>query len=162
MCAVAHTFNNNPYNRANKGKHMSNEVATQSSADSTIAGIGSSQGFYTSLQTTTRADKMAMLKAINNSTPLVEKAGSEISIVDVVMQSVEIANESTGAVEDAVRITLITNEGEAFNATSKGIAQSLKQAFGVLGTPDQWDEPLVVGVAEERGRNGFRYLTLKF
>jgi hypothetical protein len=140
---------------------MSNEVATQNKAEQTIAGIDSSAGFYTSLQTQTRADKMQLLKAVNNSTPLVEKVGSEIAIVDVVMQSVEIANEA-GVIEDAVRITLIDAEGNAFNATSKGIAQSLKQAFGVVGAPGEWEEPLVVTVAEERGRNGYRYLTLKF
>ena len=136
-----------------------NEVAVQASG---VGAITESKGFYTSLKVANRADQMNLLKAINNSTPLVDLAGKEIAIVDVVMQEVEIANEQTGTIEDAIRITLIDADGNAHNATSKGIAQSLKQTFGVLGTPDTWDEPLVVTVAEERGRNGFRYLTLKF
>lgn len=142
---------------------MSDAVVVQENkANATIAGIGSSAGFYTSLATESRADKMNLLKAINNSTPLLEKVGEEIAIVDIVMQSVEIANESTGIVEDAVRITLIDADGNAWNATSKGIAQSLKQVIGVLGEPGTWEEPLVATVAEEQGRNRFRYLTLKF
>ena len=139
-----------------------NEVAVQANKAVAVGDITEAAGFYTSLNVASRADKMSLLKAINNSVPLVDKAGSEIAIVDVVMQEVEIANENTGAIEDAIRITLIDADGTAYNATSKGIAQSLKQTFGVLGTPEQWDEPLVVTVAEERGRNGFRYLTLKF
>lgn len=138
------------------------EIAVQANKAVAVGDITEAKGFYTSLQVSSRADKMNLLKAINNSVPLVDKAGSEIAIVDVVMQEVEIANENTGTIEDAIRITLIDADGTAYNATSKGIAQSLKQTFGVLGTPETWDEPLVVTVAEERGRNGFRYLTLKF
>ena len=141
---------------------MTEAVAVQNKADATIAAINNGGGFYTSLATNSRADKMKLLKAVNNSTPLVDQAGKSIKIVDVVLQSVEIANENTGTVEDSVRITLITEDGTAYHATSKGIAQSLKQVFGVLGEPNQWEEPLEVDVAEERGRNGFRYLTLKF
>lgn len=141
---------------------MTDAVAVQNKADATIAAINTGGGFYTSLATNSRADKMKLLKAVNNSLPLVDQAGKSIKIVDVVLQSVEIANENTGTVEDSVRITLITEDGTAYHATSKGIAQSLKQAFGVLGEPNQWEEPLEVDVAEERGRNGFRYLTLKF
>ena len=137
------------------------DVAVKNKADATIANIGNGGGFYTSLATASRADKMNLLKAVNNSTPLVDQAGKTIKIVDVVLQSVEIADEN-GNISDNVRVTLITDAGDAFHATSKGIAQSLKQVFGVLGEPGQWEEPLEVGVAEERGRNGFRYLTLKF
>lgn len=127
-----------------------------------IAEITEKAGFYTSLQLSTRADKMKMLKAINNSTPLLDQVGKEISIVDLVLQSVEIANDQTGLIESTTRITLIDNDGHAYHATSKGIAQALRQTFNVLGAPTEWDEPLVVGVKEERGRNGFRYLTLSF
>ena len=118
-------------------------------------------GFYTSLQLTTRADKMAMLKAVNNSLPLLDKVGEEIAVVDVVLQAVTFTNDETGLVEDTVRTTLIDADGNAYHAASKGIAISLQQAFKVLGSPDTWDEPLVVKV-EQGNRGKFRYLTLKF
>lgn len=139
---------------------MSTEVANTSS--NALANITEAQGFYTSLSLNTRADKMKMLKAINNSVPLLEKVGGEIKIVDVVLQTVEIANESTGEIEGAVRITLIDEDGNAFHATSKGIAQILRQTFNLFGDPTTWDEPLVANVIEKRGRNGFRFLTLDF
>lgn len=127
-----------------------------------IAEITEQAGFYTSLQLTSRADKMKMLKAINNSTPLLDQVGKQIKIVDVVLQSVEIANDQTGLIENTTRITLIDDDGHAFHATSKGIAQALRQTFAVLGSPREWEEPLEVGVKEDRGRNGFRFLTLTF
>lgn len=138
------------------------DVAVQNKANTSIADITTGAGFYTSLATGSRAEKMALLRVINNSTPLLDVAGKDIAVVDIVMQSVEIANDTTGELEDAIRITLVDSDGAAYHATSKGIAQSLKQAFNVIGTPDTWEEPLVVTPVEEKGRNGYRYLTLKF
>lgn len=117
--------------------------------------------FYTSLRLDTRAQKMEMLRAVNSSIPLLEKVGEEIAVVDVVLQQVTFTSEETGLVEDSVRSTLIDADGNAYHAASKGIAIALQQAFKVLGTPDTWEEPLVVKV--EEGRKGkFRFLTLKF
>lgn len=139
---------------------MTGEVAKVSD-NSTIAGITEGAGFYTSLSLQTRADKMTMLRAVNNSVALLDKVGSEIAVVDVILQSAQFTNEETGVIDDTVRTTLIDAEGNAFHAASKGIALSLRQAFNVLGTPDTWDEPLVVTVGEGRtGKN--RYLTLSF
>ena len=132
----------------------------------TVASITEGGGFYSSLRTNTRAEKMNFLRAVNNSANLKDAVKSdkdlELPIVDIVLQEVQIANEVSGELEDSIRITLITVDGTAFHATSKGIAQSLKQAMGIFGTPDTWDEPLVVRPVEEKGRNGFYFLTLKF
>jgi hypothetical protein len=131
----------------------------------TVGAITQGAGFYSSLKTETRAEKMAYLKAITNSKNLKDELKGRpelvLQIVDVVLQEVEIADEN-GNVSDNIRITLIDAEGVAYHATSKGIAQSLKTAFGVFGTPDVWTEPLEVTVLEEKGRGGFYYLTLKF
>lgn len=147
---------------------MSGEVATVPAVASGIAEITQQTGFYSSLKTETRSEKMAFLRAINNSENLKDaiKGAPEsklgLKIVDIVLQSVPMENEQTGEIEDAVRSTLITEEGTAYHATSKGVANSLKQALGVFGTPDTWDEPLEVVAAEEKGRNGFYFVTLKF
>ena len=132
----------------------------------TVDSITQGGGFYSSLKTNTRAEKMAYLKAVNNSENLKDavkesKGGLELKVVDVVLQEVEIADEA-GNITDNIRITLVAEDGKAYHATSKGIAQSLKQSFGVFGTPDTWDEPLEVTALEEKGRNGYYFLTLKF
>lgn len=146
----------------------STAVAVQAPAQAAgIAAITQSTGFYSSLKTETRAEKMAFLRAINNSENLKDAVKSNgkplpLKIIDLVLQEVPLANEQTGIIEDAIRSTLITEDGVAYHATSSGIANSLKQALGVFGTPDTWDEPLEVVAQEEKGRNGFYFLTLKF
>jgi hypothetical protein len=149
-------------NRAlEKEKQMTDAVAIQTPQNEVTKITEEDSGFYTSLQLTTRAEKMAMLKAVNNSLPLLDKVGEEIAVVDVVLQAVSFPNDETGLIEDTVRTTLIDADGNAYHAASKGIAISLQQAFKVLGDPTTWEEPLVVTV-EQGNRGKFRYLTLKF
>lgn len=136
-------------------------VVVQNGAAQVASITQESADFYTSLRLDTRAQKMEMLRAVNNSAPLLEKVGETINVVDIVLQGVTFTNEETGLVEDTVRTTLIDENGNAYHAASKGIAISLKQAFKVLGDPTEWEEPLAVKV--EEGRTGkYRYLTLKF
>jgi hypothetical protein len=145
-------------------KMTENAVATV--ADQSIAEITEGASSYTSLSLNTREDKLKYLNKINNSEPLVEQVGETLKVVDVVIQGVRIVNEQTGTVEDTLRTTLIDVDGNAFHATSKGIAQILRQTFNVMGTPDSWLDnkgnriPLEVKPVEKRGRNGYRFLTL--
>ena len=140
---------------------MTDALATHAPSNEVTKITEEDAGFYTSLQLNTRAEKMAMLKAVNNSLPLLDKVGEEIAVVDVVLQAVSFPNDETGLIEDTVRTTLIDADGNAYHAASKGIAISLQQAFKVLGDPTTWEEPLVVTV-EQGNRGKFRYLTLKF
>ena len=140
---------------------MSNAVEV-SKGERTLASVTESQGFYTSLSLATRADKMKMLNVINNSEPLLEMVGKQINIKDVVLQTVEIANPTTGEVESTVRITLVDEKGTAYHATSIGIAQSLRQLFNIVGDPETWGQAITANVLEKKGRNGFRFLTLDF
>ena len=141
-------------------------VVVRESTKQTVDTITQGGGFYSSLKTNTRAEKMAYLKAVNNSVNLKdaikETPGITLKVVDIVLQEVEIADEKTEAITDNIRVTLVVEDGTAYHATSKGIAQSLKQAIGVFGTPDTWDEPLEVQPVEEKGRNGYYFLTLKY
>jgi hypothetical protein len=147
---------------------MSDAVATIPAAKTGVDAITQGAGFYSSLSLKTRQDQMKFLQAINNAASLNDAAtdagkdGVALKIVDVVLQEVQIANEQTGVIEDGIRTTVILEDGTAYYATSKGIAQSLKQAFNVLGAPTEWDEPLEVSAVREKGRNGFFFLTLKF
>lgn len=136
------------------------DVAIQNSTgQQQLANITEGSGFYTSLKMETRADKLAVLRASANSTPLLDIVGQELAIENVILQTAQFVNEETGQIEDAVRATLIDPDGNAFHAASKGIALSLRQAFNLLGNPSEWEEPLVVTVREGRvGKN--RFLTL--
>lgn len=139
---------------------MATDVVAQNAQ--ALATLTDSAEFYSSLSLTSRADKLKVLNAVNNSTPLVDMVGKNVLIKDVVMQSVQIVKDAdTGEVDSAIRTVLIDAEGNAYHATSKGLVQSLRQVFKMFGEPT-WDEPLEANVREQRGRNGFRFITLDF
>lgn len=135
-------------------------VATVETAN-TLTGLNTGGDFYTSLSVTTQAEKLAMLKAINESQPLAENLNTPIALADFVAQAVQIENEATGELNDAVRITLIDSDGNAFHATSKGIFQQVKNIIKILGEPREWKEPVVV-TAHKEGAGARKYLTLKY
>jgi hypothetical protein len=149
---------------------MSDAVAVQTPVRATVESITEAAGVYSSLKTNTRAEKMKYLQAVNSAKSLNDlateagKDGFAVRVVDIVLQEVDIANENTGELESGIRTTLVAEDGEAYYATSKGIAQSLKQVLhpSMFGTPDTWEEPLEVRAVREKGRNGFFFLTLKY
>ena len=60
------------------------------------------------------------------------------------------------------RVTLIDADGTAYVATSQGIFNSVRQLMSTVGHPATWARPIEVYAVEEKGRNNFRYLTLKY
>lgn len=147
---------------------MTDAVVVHEQNRPTVTAITQGAGFYSSIAVGTTKQKLAFLKVINEAQSLNDAAtdagkdGVELKIKDVILQEVAIASENTGEIEDAIRTTFILEDGTAYYASSKGIAQSIKQVFNVLGTPDQWEDPLEVTAVREKGRGGFFYLTLKF
>jgi hypothetical protein len=147
---------------------MSDAVVVQEQNRPTVNAITQGAGFYSSIAVATTAQKLNFLKVIGEASSLNDlatdagKAGVELKIKDVILQEVAILNDETGEMQDAIRTTFILEDETAVYATSKGIAQSIKQVFNVLGTPDQWEDPLEVTATREKGRGGFFYLTLKF
>lgn len=146
---------------------MSDAVVVQENRP-TVNAITQGAGFYSSIAVSTTKQKLTFLKVIGEAISLNDlatdagKEGVALKIKDVILQEVAIADENTGEMQDAIRTTFILEDGTAVFATSKGIAQSIKQVFNVLGTPDQWEEPLEVTAVREKGRQGFFFLTLKF
>ena len=61
-----------------------------------------------------------------------------------------------------LRIILVTAEGRALSCAADGIFKALQTYTGIFGHPREWPaEGIQMKAVEERGRRGFRYLTLK-
>lgn len=137
---------------------MANDVATQN-AGAQLAAVTQQDGFYTSLQLSTQKDKLAMLKIISSSQPMVDHVGETFAIKNVIITTAEFTDDETGEFTTGLRTTIIDEDGNAFHAASRGIALALRTVFGILGEPSEWDEPYKVVIRE--GRKGkYRYLTL--
>lgn len=97
---------------------------------------------FCSIQGGTREAKAQVYNAANNPTHKVgDYINKVINVRDVLAEQIEITDEETGVVENAVRVVLIDDKGESYQAVSTGIYNALKRAIQVFGAPT-WDEPL--------------------
>lgn len=126
-----------------------------------LAAITEDAGFYSSLSLNSQKEKLNFLTVVSNSTPLQEKVGEEIAIKDVIIQTAQFVDDETAEVTEGLRTTLIDADGNAYHASSKGIALALRTAFRVLGEPQAWEEPLTAKV-KQVSKGKFRVLTLVF
>lgn len=127
-----------------------------------IAGLNdSSAAFYSTIKGTDFAARKLIAAAQTKSTPLSDAINTEIALKNFIVQSVNLQDERTGEVSEAPRVTLIAEDGTAYHATSVGLLSSLRNLIATLGEPDAWPEALPIKVVEQRGRSGYRFMTIE-
>ena len=97
---------------------------------------------YCSVKGGDRLTKAKVYNAMNNPEHKVgDMINKTINVKDVLVEIIELANEETGEVEEAPRVVLIDDKGQAYQAVSQGIFSAVKNAIQVFGAPT-WEEPL--------------------
>lgn len=85
-----------------------------------------------------REQAKAVFNAMNNPTgrvkDLINKA---ISVENVLIEVNDLLDDETGEITRVPRCVLITPDGESYTATSKGILNSIKNAYQAFG-PAPW------------------------
>lgn len=117
--------------------------------------------FYSSIQGTDMNAKVQTLEAMSNAENLSEHLNETLELRNVIIQEVTLTNKETGKIDDAPRITLITEDGKSFVATSVGVFSSIKQLIGVAGEPQTWGQPITVHFVEQ-GVKPRRYMTMRY
>lgn len=106
----------------------------------------------------TRKSKVAIYNAVNNAEKsLNDHIGEVLEIVNVVAFPVELLDEQTGEVVQALQTVLVAKDGTTYKATSQGITNSLVRIFSIVGKPDDgaWEkEPVKMKVKQVKTRNG--------
>jgi len=140
-------------------------IASASVMDVTGIVQGMAKGelqMYSTVKGDDKASKLKVLDAITNSESLSDHLREPINLTDFVIQVIQMPDEKTGEINNVPRIILITDDGKAFHAISSGVLQSLRNFVGVLGEPGKSDAwPVSVVCDEVKGRNGYRFMTLK-
>lgn len=155
-------------------KDVSTDVATVDEVEATSSSVmnvakivqGMANGelqMYTTVKGGDKASKLAVLAAITDSEALSDHLRETFNVKDFIIQVIQMPDEKTGEVNDVPRIILISDDGKAYHAISAGVLQSLRNFSGVLGEPSATNEnwPVAVMCDEVKGRNGYRFMTLK-
>ena len=115
--------------------------------------------FYCSIKDDgTRKTKVAIFNAVNGADEsIADHIGEVLEVVNVVAHPVQLADEVTGEVVNALRTVLIDKNGKTYTAVSQGITSALSKIFSIVGTPEDaaWEkEPVKMKIRQVKTRNG--------
>lgn len=114
----------------------------------------SSNTTYCSIQGGDRETLARIYNAANNPTHKVgDFINKVIKVKDVLVEIIELENEQTGEVEQAPRVVLIDEKGEAYQAVSQGMFNAVKNAIQIFGAPT-WNDPLPMLIKQVSVKNG--------
>lgn len=95
-----------------------------------------------------RKEDAKIFAALNNPEfRLANFINKTLKIQNVLVEIREIMNNETGEIETAPRVVLISEDGKAYQAVSKGIFNAVKNAYEVFGQAP-WDPPLEIEVKQ--------------
>lgn len=105
------------------------------------------QSFY-SVKAETQEEKIKLFNSINNPKHrLADFINKKIKVKDVLVEMVELENETTGEVEKCPRIILIDDKDESYQCVSLGVFSALKKIFVLFGVPT-WDKAISIEIKQ--------------
>ena len=136
---------------------ISTDIAVQSSAvrDSIMDMKNGNIALYSTFKGDTFADKKAVIAALANAKPVAEHIGEILELTNIIVQAVEMENESTKKMEQVPRLVLSCADGESYFAISNGLFKSVENILGIMGEPSTWGEPLPIVIDKIKGGKGF-------
>lgn len=141
----------------------SNELVhtTATGVAAAIQGLNSGAGFFSTVSGDDFESKLMVAEALTSSVAIDQNLGKTIMLANIIVQPVELTNETTGEVETAPRIILLDADGTAYHATSVGLLSSVRNILASLGSPSKWPKPVAIQVIKE-GQGTRQYFTVKF
>ena len=115
----------------------------------------SSRQAYCSLDLSDTNNKKLLLKISQNADDTIaNNLDKEFYLANVFIQRYEKVIEETGEVETKTRTILIDKDNHSYASASRGLYNSIKSLIALMGTPDNWEEPILVKVVEKGIKNG--------
>lgn len=110
--------------------------------------------------TSTVDGKMALYSAMQTTDKVDDHLNEPLHVANVLAQAIEVANLETGEINPSTRVVIHAEEGD-FAAASPTLAHAFGNLFTIFGTPDTWNQPLVLKVVEKKSRRGYKFFDLE-
>lgn len=129
-----------------------NELAIATVTNITTAPVGS---MVCSIQPDGNRETAAKIYAAMNNPEfrLADYINKKIKVTDFLIEITEIANEETGELSQVPRVVLIAEDGKSYQATSYGIANSVRNLVQAVGAAP-WKPALEVEVKQRPTKRG--------
>lgn len=100
---------------------------------------------YCSMVANTPEEKVAFYNAINSpNNRLKDCVNIEIAVKDVYAERCTAVDAKTGEATPMVRMVLIDDAGVSYGCCAKGTFSALQKLFSLFGTPDKWENPIII------------------
>lgn len=101
-----------------------------------------------------KAQAKAVFNAMNNPTGRVKDLiNKRIKVENILIEVNDLLNDETGEVDRVPRCVLITPDGDSYTATSKGILNSIKNAYLAFGEAP-WEDGIEFEVKQKQVGKG--------
>lgn len=101
-----------------------------------------------------RATAAKVYNAMNNPEYRVaDFINKEIAVQDILIETVEFPNEETGEIERVPRVVLMSEDGKAYQSTSIGMFNAVKNASLIFGDAP-WKPALTFVIKQRPVKNG--------
>lgn len=122
---------------------------------------GASGNFMTTINNDGKpATQARIFNAINDNTASIKDMVNKVLIVtDLMAFPVSLLNSQTGEMEDAIRVVLITKDGNSYGSVAKGVFSSLQSIIAICGV-GPWEGLKLVPVTKKTNR-GFETLVFR-
>ena len=137
------------------------EIQSMSEVQAKLASLADKPMVFSTFEGDDIETKKVLATAVTDASPLNEALNTPFFLKNFVVQATTMVNDDGGE-HPILRIILVTSEGKALSCAADGIFKVLQTYTGIFGHPRDWpEEGIQMQAVEERGRRGFRYLTLK-
>lgn len=107
--------------------------------------FNSAQSTYSSLEPKTQEEKVAFFNAVNSPDKrLKEMVNLEVEVSHIYAETIDFIDKETGEATPGVRIVLISPDGVAYQASSKGVYSSVAKLLKIMGAPSTWKKPVKI------------------
>ena len=113
-------------------------------------------GFYATFDVHNTKGAKKLYKATNASELLRDYMQTPTTVADIAFAPTEVTDDE-GFAKSTVGVFLIAEDGTSYMSSSNGVIKSAMKILAQFGTPDTWDEPLVVICKETNTAKGRRY-----
>ena len=126
-----------------------------------IAGLnGDSPSIFSTIKGGDFDSRLRVAAAISDAEPFESHLGETFDLANVIIQQVDMEDQSTGEITTVPRVILISSTGAAIVGTSIGLAMAVRNLFLAMGSPDSWDRPVSIKLVRE-GAGIRKYFTFK-
>lgn len=136
---------------------VDNELTVTNGNNFSANGTNAVSHFF---DTSTMDGKMALYSAMQTTDRVDDHLNEPLHVANVLAQAIEVANLETGEISPSTRVVIHADEGD-FAATSPTLAHAFGNLFAIFGTPDTWNQPLVLKVVEKKSRRGYKFFDLE-